>query len=382
MSLDEALLSSAPADLFEDAPCGYISTMLDGTILQVNRTFETWTGRKRDQLVAGTRLQDLLAPGARIHYETHLAPLLRLQGSISEIAVEVVHADGSRLPAQIHSVIQSDESGEAQFVSTMIFDASERRRYEQGLLESRRSEHELALQLQRGLLAESPSRIEGLELEVVYQAGRRGTEVGGDWWDAFRIGSEDEVMLVVGDVVGHGIGSAVEMGQLRSAVRTLAGIGLSPPLLLSELDRFAQRHAVGRSATLVCASLDLRSGELVYSCAGHPPPLLIEPGEPPKFLWDGRALPVGTSLAAPARPAGELSLKAGSTLVFYTDGLIEQKGVSIDARMEHFARIVEAHRHQTPKLLIDRLVRNLHDPSHHDDICLLGATFEGATTPD
>ncbi len=109
-SADE-LPEDTAEDLFENAPCGYLSTLPDGTIVRVNRTFEAWTGLRREELVGARRFQDLLSPGGRIYHETHYAPLLRMQGSVREIAVEIVRADGTRLPALINSVLHSDERG-------------------------------------------------------------------------------------------------------------------------------------------------------------------------------------------------------------------------------------------------------------------------------
>ncbi len=138
------LLEESAEDLFENAPCGYLSTRLDGTIARVNRTLETWLGREREELVDTVRFQDLLTPGGRIYHETHYAPLLRMQGAVNEIAVEFVRADGTRLPALINSVLRTDEQGVPQLVRTTIFDATDRRRYEQELLRSQRHEHNVA----------------------------------------------------------------------------------------------------------------------------------------------------------------------------------------------------------------------------------------------
>ncbi len=128
MTADDALLADTAEDLFERAPCGYVSTRMDGTIVKVNRTFEEWTGWTREGLVGARRLQDLLAPGARIYYDTHIAPLLLMQQEVREIAVEVLRADGGRLPALVNSVVRADAEGRPQVIRTTVFDASDRRR--------------------------------------------------------------------------------------------------------------------------------------------------------------------------------------------------------------------------------------------------------------
>jgi phosphoserine phosphatase RsbU/P len=175
------LLEDSAEDLFENAPCGYLSTRLDGTLVRVNRTFETWTGYSRAALLGARRLPDLLSPGARIYYETHVAPLLLMQGFAREIAVDIVRADGSRLPALINATLRSDEHGRPGIIRTTVFDATERRRYEQELMRARRHEQEIAQRLQLSLLACSPPQADGLQIEFEYRPGVRGTQVGGDW---------------------------------------------------------------------------------------------------------------------------------------------------------------------------------------------------------
>jgi len=123
--------------LYEDAPVAYVSTQVDGTIIRANRTLEHWTGFDRAGLIDARRLQDLLAPGARIYYETHYAPLLQMQGSVNEIAVELVRADGGRLPVLLSSSLVLDPDGQPLDVRTTFVDASERRRYERELLRAR-----------------------------------------------------------------------------------------------------------------------------------------------------------------------------------------------------------------------------------------------------
>jgi PAS domain S-box-containing protein len=126
-------------DLYEDAPCGYISTTPDGELVRVNRTLLSWTGYTRDEL-QGRRFQDLLTPGGRIYHETHYAPLLRMQGAVREIALDLVCAGGRHLPVLVNSVLRSGEDGRPQLVNTTVFDATHRRRYERELVLARERE--------------------------------------------------------------------------------------------------------------------------------------------------------------------------------------------------------------------------------------------------
>ncbi|MES1240831.1 MAG: ATP-binding protein [Acidobacteriota bacterium] len=135
-------LEESMDELYEEAPCGYISALPEGTIIKVNRTFLTWTGYDRDDLVGLRRFQDLLAPGGRIFHETHYAPLLRMQGSVREIALDVMCADGRRLPVLVNSVLKTDGGGAPRLVRTTVFNATHRKEYERELLRERQRAEE------------------------------------------------------------------------------------------------------------------------------------------------------------------------------------------------------------------------------------------------
>ena len=134
------LLEEHLEDLYEHAPCGYVSALPDGTIVKVNQTFLDWTGYAREELVGARRFQDLLTPGGQIYHETHYAPLLRMQGSVRAIALQIRRADGSRLHVLVNSVLRRAEGSEQSVVRTTVFDASDRHAYEQELLLARRRE--------------------------------------------------------------------------------------------------------------------------------------------------------------------------------------------------------------------------------------------------
>jgi phosphoserine phosphatase RsbU/P len=372
MSTEARLLKDTAEDLFDEAPCGYVSTRLDGTIIQVNRTFETWTGRSRAELLDKTRFQELLSPGGRIYYETHYSPLLRMQGSVREIAVEIARSDGSLLPALINSSIRVDTDGQPRVIRTTIFDATERRQYERELLDARQRERKMAQQLQRSLLSGELPVSDSLELEVSYMAATRGTEVGGDWYDAFWVLEDQTVGLVVGDVMGHGIEPAATMGQLRSAVRAFASTGLAPAGILAALDEFSRRHHIGQMTTLVFAELQLQTRSLRYACAGHPPPIILQPSLDPEIAWEGRSLPINVARETGSRPEGSLSLPPGSTIVLYTDGLTENREHPNEDGVARLLDELADHSAQPFKGLAESVVRGL-NPTGADDICLLAA---------
>jgi sigma-B regulation protein RsbU (phosphoserine phosphatase) len=367
----DELLEESAEELFEDAPCGYLTTRLDGTIVKVNRTLEALTGFGRGELVGQRRFQDLLTVGDRIYHETHYAPLLRMQGHVREIAVDLVRADGTTVPTLLNSVLRHDAAGAPRAIRTTVFEATDRRSYERELVRARDREHEIAGQLQRGLLGGELPEDPALDLGIAYLPAVAGLEVGGDWYDAFRLGDR-AVALVVGDVVGRGIDAATTMGQLRSAVRALAATGLEPGALLEALDGYARRHAIGEMTTLNYARLDLETGELTIASAGHLPAALAEPGRAPAFLSGGRSAPLDATLELRRRPEQHVALVPGSTLLLFTDGLIERVDRPLQTGLDGLLVELDRRRDRPAAELADDLTRTmLVGRRTSDDVCLV-----------
>jgi PAS domain S-box-containing protein len=143
-----AIPEESAEELYEDAPCGYLSLLPDGAIVRANRTFLRWTGYSSEDLVSGTRLQDLLSVPAKVFYETHYAPLLRMQGFIREMALDLVCANKQVLPVLVNATEHRDHAGVPLVIRTAIYDATERRRYERELLAARRRLEQLAAVVQ------------------------------------------------------------------------------------------------------------------------------------------------------------------------------------------------------------------------------------------
>ena len=123
-------------DLYEHAPCGYLSTRPDGAIVKCNTTFAIWMGSTPDQLI-GKRLRDLLNVAGRIFYETHFAPLLRMQGFFNEVALDLVTQDGNILPVLLNAIERRDAKGLHLFTRMVVFNATDRRHYERELVAAR-----------------------------------------------------------------------------------------------------------------------------------------------------------------------------------------------------------------------------------------------------
>jgi PAS domain S-box-containing protein len=126
-------------ELYENAPCGYLSSFIDGTILGVNQTFLNWTGHTREELLSGKRLQELLTVPGQIFYETQYAPLLQMQGFVKEVALEIVRKTGDPLPVLVNSIRQQSREHTSTVIRSTFFDATERRKYERDLLNARRN---------------------------------------------------------------------------------------------------------------------------------------------------------------------------------------------------------------------------------------------------
>ena len=359
-------------ELLEDAPCGYLSAAPDGTLLRVNRTFLRWTGYEREELVGVKRFQDLLSVGGRIYHETHYAPMLRMQGIVREIAVDIVAADGRRLPVLVNSALHRDADGAPLVVRTTIFDATERKSYERELLAARDSARDVAHTLQQSLLAGPPLRDPRFEIATLYRSAVEHLEVGGDWHDAFRLAG-GRVGIVVGDVVGRGLRAASAMGQLRSAVRALAGAGMEPASVLVHLDTFVAQVDDARDATLAYAQVDPDSGDVLLAAAGHMPPVIVEPGGETRLFMEGRSPPLGA--ADPDRPRAQarLELSPGAGFLLYTDGLVERRTEAIDAGLARLLDVVRAAPDTSPAALVQALPAALIELDETtDDVCLLG----------
>ncbi|MFC1412787.1 SpoIIE family protein phosphatase [Streptacidiphilus sp. N1-12] len=234
-------------------------------------------------------------------------------------------------------------------------------------------ERAAALMLQRSLLPQTVPQPPGVEIGYRYVPGSSGTEVGGDWFDVIPL-PDDRVALVVGDVMGHGLRAAATMGRLRTAVRTLAMLGLPPDVLLQHVHDLADDLAQGPDealiATCVYAVYDPATRQLVLAKAGHTPPLLIVPGEPAQVL----DLPSGTPLGVGGVPFASVQLTApeGSLLVLYTDGLVESRTEDIDVGTRRLCAVLEQE-FDSVEEACDRVVGTLERGQEPDDVALLVA---------
>lgn len=226
--------------------------------------------------------------------------------------------------------------------------------------------------LQRAMLTDLPD-VDGLELAAVYHPAHAGDQVGGDWYDAFPL-SDGGTALVIGDVAGHDITAATVMGQLRSMLRAYAIDRPGTPAdLLARLDRATEVLDIATTATMVVADVSTdghRPGQVVWSNAGHPPPLLIGPDGRATVL-EGRSILIGARHDF-GRATFSAALPAGSTIILYTDGLVETRGQHITDGIEKLRLLAEDLAGLALPDLLDALVTELGGPAPGDDIAVLG----------
>lgn len=530
--------------LFDEAPCGFLVTDLDGLIQQVNTRFATWTGYAANELVGRRSFQELLSVDSQIEYQTHFAPTLGLQGVVRDAALELNGVNGQPIHAVTNAELHQATTTKPARVWLVLIDATARRSVEQ---ESQRARQRLA-RLQRltsafavaqtrqevvsvtvaeildgtegdhgfladvvgdnlrilealpndevaraaweasdipniALLAQSmrsntavfmensdgvgtllpPLRTDGVssrrvallpmatagqargvlcvasskeatfqaderaflvlfaeltaqaierarlhddaivraeqmvvmydherqvaalfqqhllnrtmpvdarvDLDASYQAGGEEVEIGGDFFDAFFV-SPNRLAVVVGDVVGRGIPAATVMGQVRTALRAYALDGRGPAATLERLDAFAESIDGAFCTSVGYSELDLETGELRYSCAGHPPPVLVLPAGGTEVLWGGRSPLLGVDPFGPKTEA-TVHMPPGARLLLYSDGLVETRTRAIDEGIAELVTQLDANR----DIELNRLAQLVDGHGEYsDDVCVLSLT--------
>ncbi|MGR6918194.1 SpoIIE family protein phosphatase [[Actinomadura] parvosata] len=229
---------------------------------------------------------------------------------------------------------------------------------------------QIALALQYSLLAEPP-RLPGPRIVARYRASPAAAEVGGDWYDSFVLPDGVPVM-VIGDVAGHDLGAAVAMSQLRNMLRALAMDRREPPgEILTRLNVAMESLSDDVTATCVYARVEAVGDgyRLEYATAGHPPPLLVTPGEGGRFLEGGVSPLLGFPHSG-ARLSAVEPLPPGSTLLLYTDGLVERPGEHLDEGLGRLLRLAESLAGEPVDRFCDTVVSGL-PTSGLDDIAVM-----------
>jgi sigma-B regulation protein RsbU (phosphoserine phosphatase) len=345
-------LEDSAEDLYEHAPCGYLSTLLDGTIAKINTTLLNWLGYRRGDLVGRKTFSDLLTVGGRLYHETHFAPLLRMQGEVSGIALELKAADGSRLPVLVTSTVRTGSDGQPLLIRTTVFDARDRRAYETELLRARQeAEREreelkrLNATLQQTLLPPALVNVPGLDVAAHYHIASTD-KVGGDFYDLFPLAA-GTWGLFLGDVCGKGAAAAAVTSLARYTLRAAAVYNPDPAAVLSNLNTVLNHEYNGddpRFCTVIFGLLtpDVDRGgfRVTLASGGHPPALLMRADGSADYLPTPGGQLIGV-LPDACIATTTVRLDPGDTLLLHTDGLTEA----------HTTRITDGDRYGDDALL-------------------------------
>ena len=233
-------------------------------------------------------------------------------------------------------------------------------------------EHTTAETLQRSLLPDQLPSVPGLVLGAMYRPVAKNMEIGGDWYDAFRL-ADQRLGVAVGDVMGKGLTAAAGMGRVRNALRALALTDPRPAAVLGGLDRlFSATEQEEQVTTVAYLVIDPETGNGVLGNAGHLPALVLEAGCAPRFDQVEAGTPLGW---ASPRKQHAFNLRPGSTAVFYSDGLVENRNRGLDTGLEELAAVAARADEELlaqPERLLEYLVeRMLAGHEQDDDVTVL-----------
>jgi serine phosphatase RsbU (regulator of sigma subunit) len=251
-----------------------------------------------------------------------------------------------------------------QLASTLDRVASENR----SMYDQQRS---IAQTLQHALLPTSLPELQGIETSACYVPAASGIDIGGDWYDLLPAG-EQGLILLIGDVSGHGLEAATTMASLRFAALAYAAKEPRPGALLESLSAFIARTPSRHFATVMCALLNVRASRLTIASAGHLPPLLIS-GQESEFVDQRTGPALGVSPEASYEETN-IAMPPSATLIAFTDGLVERRGEILDVGLERLRDMATG-----PALALDDLItmiaRKMSSESHHDDTAIVGVRW-------
>jgi len=322
-----------------------------------------WDGRTAE--LHGIDL-DVFGGTMEAFYATvHPDDLRRVQAAADKATAEcgsylaeyrVIRPDGSQLWIQGLGRIVAHTGGRATRAIGLVVDVTWR--------------HAMVDMLQRAILPQALPELPGIDLVARYLPAARDARVGGDWYDADVL-PDGAILLIVGDVAGHGLPAVAAMAELRHAARAYAFAGFPPARITSQLSANLAPDPDGTTATVVVARLDPRTRRLTWSSAGHPPPLLLVDGGA-DYLDDVHGPLLGADPTLPYRET-EVGLPPRARLLLYTDGLVERRHISITDRLGALADVAAGGppEHGGLAALCDRILADVAGAEREDDLCLL-----------
>lgn len=239
------------------------------------------------------------------------------------------------------------------------------------------TQRETASALQSAALPEELPVSDRLLLAAGYRAASEGIEVGGDWYDAFEL-PDDQMVLVVGDAAGHGLGAAASMAQMRNELRAYLFASLGPLEALSSLNRLLVAQSPNTFATIICVQIDLGTGKVRWASAGHPSPVLVHADGTSTYVQGSSMPPIGLveGLALVPGVEHEFVLDRDDRLILFTDGLVERRALDWEIGLTHLMILAEQTRHNSdPAAACERILKEMLSSAHEDDVCLLVADY-------
>lgn len=373
-------------DIFEASPSAMLVLTPEFVILEANASYQNLVGRRRNQLIGRYIFEAFPHPGGVDDIEASLRRVLEgrtedVAGPIrhdveeserpgvfverywSQINAPVLGPDGEvvlivhRLE-EITDLVRAGGPGSDQRRQQMILELYTRSRELQQVNERLRQanalDRQVALELQNAMLP-APQPLDNHPAAVRYRPAVNALNVCGDWYEVTQLTCGDYA-IAVGDVVGHGLSAAGVMGQLRSALSAAIRVVDGPASALDGLDLYARSVDGALSTTAVQTVVTWRDHLITYSSAGHPPPALAHPDGTVRFLDQATDPPLGASPVHVPRPQATTTYDDGTSLVLYTDGLIERRSEDIDQGLQRLADHLARHSKDEVEDLAESLI--------------------------
>ncbi|MFH9826363.1 PP2C family protein-serine/threonine phosphatase [Streptomyces bobili] len=358
----EQLLGRYIFDVFPQNPNDPAAAGLRETQASMLRVVTT--GERDTMALLRYDIEDRERPG---HWVEHFwspvnAPVLGPDGDVVlivhrvEEVTELIRARGGT----------GSDSSQARVLEAELYTrARELQELNERLRRAQARDREVALALQEAMLP-APTPVGHHRAAVRYRPAVGSLNVCGDWYDLVDLPG-DRIAVAVGDVVGHGLRAAGVMGQLRSALSAAARVADGPARALEAVGLYARHVEGAESTTVVKTYIDWDTHTLTYSSAGHLPPALLHPDGTVTFLDRATDPPLGARPEHVPRPEARTAFAEGSTLVLYTDGLIERRHEDIDTGLGRLADSLARHGEADPEALADALLADLLPPAGNTD---------------
>ncbi|MEW2562393.1 PP2C family protein-serine/threonine phosphatase [Streptomyces griseorubiginosus] len=340
-------------DVFPDNPNDRAATGMRNLAASLRRVLDT--GERDAMALQRYDVEDPERPGEwQVRYWSPVnAPVLGPDGKVALVVHRVEEV------TELMRARGGPRGSRARVLEAELYTrAREIQEFNERLRQAHAREREVALALQEAMLPVSRQSLHD-RAAVRYRPAVGALNVCGDWYDLVDLVGGRGVGVSVGDVVGHGLGAACVMGQLRSALSAASRVAEGPAQALDVLGRYANVIEGAESATAVTTFIDFAHGRITYSSAGHPPPMLVHADGRVECLDKATDPPLDARPDPIPRPQATTTFSAGATLALYTDGLVERRHEDVDIGLARLADSLTRHRKEDPETLADAVLAEL-----------------------